>query len=87
MLVTPMPTLYVENVPTELYESLRARARSNRRSISAETLSLLEQSVPTATEIRRRAAFYRRIQRLRPRKTWNPRGPSAEELLREDRER
>ncbi len=82
-----MPTLYVENVPEELYESLRARARSNKRSISAETLSLLEQAVPTPTETRRRAALYRRIQRLRTRRASTVRGFSAEELLRQDRER
>lgn len=82
-----MATLYVENVPEDLYESLRTRARSNRRSISAETLSLLEQLLPTATEVRRRAAFYQRIQRLRSRKTTTIPGPSAEEVLREDRER
>ena len=82
-----MATLYVENVPEDLYESLRSRARSNRRSISAETLSLLEQVLPTATEVRRRTAFYQRIQRLRSRKTAARPGPSAEELLREDRGR
>jgi antitoxin FitA len=82
-----MATLYVENVPEELYESLRTRARSNRRSISAETLSLLEQALPTASEVRRRAAFYQRIQKLRSRTTIGRPGPSAEELLREDRER
>jgi antitoxin FitA len=82
-----MATLYVENVPEELYESLRARARSNRRSISAETLSLLEQVLPTASEMRRRTAFYQRIQRLRAKKTRIGAGPSAEEMLREDRAR
>lgn len=82
-----MPTLYVENVPEQLYESLRARARSNRRSISAETLSLLEQALPTARELRHRMAFYQRIQRLRPRKAATSPGPSAEDLLREDRQR
>ncbi len=82
-----MATLYVENVPDELYESLRARARANRRSISAETLSLLEQVLPTPSEVRRRAAFYQRVRRLRTRKAMTTTGPSAEELLREDRQR
>ena len=82
-----MPTLYVENVPEDLYTALRARARSNRRSISAETLSLLEQALPTAGELRRRAAFYQRIQRLRSRKKAISPGPAAEHMLREDRER
>lgn len=81
-----MPSVHLKNVPEELYRSLRARARSNRRSIAAEILSLLGQAVPTAAEVRRRAALYRRIQRLRPRKGFNATGRSAEDLLRKDRE-
>ena len=82
-----MPTLYVENVPEELYEALRDRAKANRRSISAETLSLLEQALPTASELRRRAAFYQRVKRIRAGNTGVATGPSAEQLLREDRQR
>ncbi len=37
-----MATLYVENVPDELYEALRKCARNQRRSIAAEVLELLE---------------------------------------------
>ena len=33
-----MATLYVENVPDEVYEALRAQAKSNRRSIAAELM-------------------------------------------------
>ena len=83
-----MPTLYVENVPGELYEALRERARNNRKSIAAEVLSLLEENVPTAEELKSRRAFYRRLQRLR---VGQPRGSgrflSAEEMQREDRAR
>jgi plasmid stability protein len=82
-----MATLYVENVPEELYESLRERARSNRRSISAETILLLERVLPTATELRHRSAIYRRIQRLSSRPGAVAPGPSTEQLLREDRDR
>ena len=82
-----MATLYVENVPDELYDSLRQRARSNRRSISAETIFLLERALPTAADLRRRAAIYRRIQRLSARPGAVASGPSTEQLLREDRER
>jgi len=81
-----MPTLYVENVPDDLYEALRAQAKKNRRSISAETISLLEHTVPTAAELERRGAFYRRAVQIATRSVGGP-GPSAEELLREDRER
>jgi plasmid stability protein len=82
-----MATLYVENVPEELYESLRERARSNRRSISAETIFLLERMLPTAAELRRRGAVYRRIQRLSTRPGAVTSGPSTDQLLRGDRDR
>jgi plasmid stability protein len=82
-----MATLYVENFPEELYESLRERARSNRRSISAETIFLLERMLPTAAELRRRGAVYRRIQRLSTRPGAVTSGPSKDQLLRGDRDR
>ena len=82
-----MPTLYVENVPRELYEGLRARARSNHRSIAAETISIIEQTVPTKAELRRRAAFFEQLQRINRRARKAPPGPSAEELLAQDRRR
>ena len=49
-----MPTLYVENVPKDLYEALRARARKNRSSIAAEVIAMLKDTVPTAAELKRR---------------------------------
>jgi plasmid stability protein len=36
-----MPTLYVRNVPFDLYEALRKRAKQNGRSIAAEVIALL----------------------------------------------
>ena len=82
-----MPTLYVENVPDDVYEALRAQAKSNRRSIAADTISLLENTLPTRSELRRRLAFYRQVQRIRSRQVKGPAGPSAEDLLSEDRNR
>ena len=82
-----MPTLYVENVPAELYEALRSRAKGNRRSIAAETLVILEQMVTTSAEKAQRVAFYERLQKIRSRAPQPTGGPSAEELLREDRSR
>ena len=49
-----MATLYVENVPDEIYKALRKRARANRKSIAAEVISLLEQYIPTEEELKRR---------------------------------
>jgi plasmid stability protein len=82
-----MPALYVENVPGALYEALRARAKVNRRSIAAETIVILQQLVTTPEEKEQRAAFYERLQTIRSQAPQPAGGPSAEELLREDRSR
>ena len=83
-----MATLYVENVPKELYEALRSRARSRRRSIAAEVLALLEENVPTAQELKARQDLLRKLVRMRAKRPNSRRAfPSTEEMLREDRER
>ena len=83
-----MATLYVENVPEELYEAIRSRAQANRTSISAEVLGLLAQNVPTATELSRRKEFVERARKLRSKRTGSAGPfPSSEEMQREDRSR
>jgi plasmid stability protein len=83
-----MATLYVENVPDDLYEALRKRARKNRKSIAAEVIALLEQNVPTEEELARRSKLVRQIMRIRSRPPLSPGPfPSTEEMIREDRER
>lgn len=83
-----MATLYVENVPGELYEALRKRAKDNRRSIAAEVITLLEEQVPTAAELHRRKNLGRRLERLR---SLQPAGEgpfeASEAMIRKDRER
>ena len=83
-----MPTLYVENVPEDLYEALRARAQQNRKSISAEVLTLLSENIPTAAELSRRQQLVERARQIRNRKTLRN-GPfsTSEEMLRKDRAR
>lgn len=83
-----MPTLYVENVPTDLYEALRKHAKSQRRSIAAEILALLEEHYPTETELKRRQDILAKVKRLR----FTAMGsgitaPSSLEMIREDRDR
>lgn len=80
-----MPTLYVENIPAEIYEALRQRARANRKSIAAEVLLLLEQNVVTATERRSRQTFLREVLRLRSRSARAGHFPTTEQMQREDR--
>jgi plasmid stability protein len=83
-----MPTLYVENVPVAVYKALRERARKNRKSIAAEVIELLERNVPTAEEMRRRREFVERLKKISSQAPLSPGPfPSAEEMIREDRDR
>jgi plasmid stability protein len=83
-----MATLYVENVPDDLYEALRARARKNRSSIAAEVIALLKDFVPTQQELRRRRHLFQELAKLRSEPSPGPGPfPSTEEMLREDRDR
>jgi plasmid stability protein len=83
-----MPTLYVENIPEELYEALRQRARLHRKSMAAEILQLLEENIPTAAELERRQQFLERVEQLRATRLEAPQKfPPAEEMIRLDRER
>jgi plasmid stability protein len=83
-----MATLYVENVPDELYSALRNQAKRRRKSIAAEVVSLLEQNVITPKEMKSRREWVRRARRLRALKPLVPGPfPSTEEMVREDRER
>ena len=83
-----MATLYVENIPDDIYAALRERARSNRNSIAAEVLSLLQENVVTPSEMKARARFIKQVELLRRhRKRASNRFSSTEEMQREDRAR
>jgi plasmid stability protein len=83
-----MATLYVENVPRDLYEALRRQARERHRSIAAEVLALLEESVPTQKELEARKELLRKLNRISSKKPHSGRVyPSTEEMQREDRGR
>jgi plasmid stability protein len=83
-----MPTLYVEKVPVELYEALRERARQHRKSIAAEVLALLEENIPTASELAQRKKLLQRVRKLRAGGSGSAGPfPTSEEIQREDRRR
>ena len=83
-----MATLYVENVPDDIYKALRKRAKANRKSIAAEVIALLEQQIPTDAELKRRRKIFEDLAELRARTPVGPGPfPSADEMIREDRER
>lgn len=81
-----MPTLYVENVPQDVYDAIRKSAKSRRRSIAAEILDLLERSFPTAKELKRRREFVRSLRKLDASIPPLSDGPSSTEMIREDRD-
>jgi len=83
-----MPTLHVRNVPERLYSRLQHRAEAEQRSLSAEVVLLLEQSI-TADEDRATQADLLKQMR-RHRRAFCPASvgaPDSVDLLREDRER
>ncbi len=83
-----MPTLYVENVSRDVLEALRKRAKSNHRSVAAEVRALLEENIPSEKELKRRRDFVADLDRFRASVVRvEGKFPTAEEMLREDRER
>jgi plasmid stability protein len=80
-----MVRLRVGSVPEELYVELRCSAASNGRSLSAEVIDLLQLALETR---RRQAAQARALEELYRHRIKPPPGyPTAEELVREDRDR
>ena len=80
-----MSILHVRNVPEDLYLRLKERADAQRRSLSAEVVTLLEWAIE---EAERRPALT--LEGIRRRRSFNPRevgAPDSTALLREDRER
>jgi len=86
-----MATLYVREVPEDLYAALRERAEQEGRSISAEAVSLLKRALDDDAEERRaREAHLAALEYFRQARetTKLPPGfPDSVELLREDRAR
>ena len=81
-----MPTLYVRDVPAELYERLRHEAAAARRSLSAETIELLRRGLSPRSGV----SLERLLEgadRIRAGHALPAGSPAAAELIREDRER
>lgn len=83
----PMPELHVRNLPVELHERLRAQAVVDGRSMSAEAIALLRQALlPAGARQAGQRAAVDRLQEIRRRSRLPPGAPSAEQLVREDRD-
>jgi plasmid stability protein len=42
-----MATLTIKNIPSEVYERLKRRAKANRRSINQEAIAVIERAIET----------------------------------------
>jgi len=83
-----MPALYVQNVPDDLYKALKQRARERHTSMAAEIIEILSAMVPTEEAMERRWAAHRRLSELQKQPSPGPGPfPTAEEMIREDRQR
>lgn len=80
-----MPILHVRNVPDRLYDRLKQRAEDQRRSLSAEVITLLEWAVEEAD--RSPAATLTTIRQRRSFAPARAGAPSSTQLLRQDRRR
>lgn len=81
-----MPTLYVRNVPSELYERLRQEAAAARRSLGAEAIELLRRGLSTASGISLEQLL-QDADRIRADHALPAGSPTTAELIREDRDR
>jgi plasmid stability protein len=82
-----MATLYVENIPDDIYEALRDQAKRNRTSIAAEVTTMLEENVVTARQRKARQLWVKKLDKLHASLRGRGIDISAEELLRADRDR
>lgn len=83
-----MATLHLENIPDDLLEAIEDRAAKNKTSINTEVLEELRLSFPTKTDLAIRQERMKRflaLQKVRP--PGEGPFPSAEDMIREDRER
>ena len=80
-----MPTLHVRNVPADLYERLASNAEKQRRSLSAEVITLLTRALRNTERAPEeiRASIAERC-RFSPAAVG---APDSTTLLREDRDR
>jgi plasmid stability protein len=81
--MTQMPTLYIRNVPPEVYEALKARAKREGRSVNAEALKILED---VAERELRPTSVTDRLWEIADRIDWDRDAPPAQEVIRQMRE-
>ncbi|MEH1934256.1 MAG: Arc family DNA-binding protein [Nostoc sp.] len=88
-----MATLYVRNLPDDLYAKLQELAVSQHRSINAQVITLLEKALKTEAqqiEDQKQQNVLKVLEGSRQRRRVNPADfglPDSTQLIREDRDR
>jgi len=77
-----LATLYVRNVPAEIYRSLQARAKAHGRSLNAEALEILEEAATRSSD----TPITDRLFALAREINLPPDAPSAVDLINEGRD-
>ena len=78
-----MATLYVRDVPPEIYEEVKRWAEGSGRSVNAEMLALLERE---AERRKKNGEWWQSVLDLQSEISLSPNAPRPEDLIREDRD-
>ena len=78
-----MPTLYIRNVPPEVYDALKARAQREGRSVNAEALKVLED---IAQREQRSGSLTDHLRAIAAQIKDRPGSPGADQVVRQARE-
>jgi hypothetical protein len=78
-----MATLYVRNVPAELYADLVRWAEEASRSVNSEVLALLEREAERRAE---KVDWWQKVLALQKEPKLPPDAPRSEDILRADRD-
>jgi plasmid stability protein len=78
-----VPTLHLRNVPTNVYDGLRRRAKQNSRSMNAEAVALLQDALE---RIHRQGTITHELRRLAEEINLPPDAPKPEDIIREARD-
>ena len=81
--MSEMPALHIRDVPSDVVEALKERARSSGRSLNAELVELLAEG---ARRHRERGTLTRRLAEIADRVNLPPDAPKPEDLIRADRD-
>lgn len=82
-----MPTLQIRNLPQELYDQLKESARESKRSMTQQAILLLQKSLKSSSEDRKRKVTDLQVLNEKIRQ---PEGANIDEIMewiREDRNR